>query len=161
MFIVGRNCNCVCSAPEAAMEDYLPFAPYASVVLVLIGIVGLIWSRNSAPQKVDELPCEVVSDWRPTGKIDFAKRDINGKPDGSLFCLQTEEYRVLQSMSGTKRVEVRWRAATLEEACQVAGRHNTGSTPLERELPLAATIDGAALVPDPVERHTLDASLTP
>ena len=139
------------------MEDYLP---YAAAVLVLIGVIGLIWSRRSKPQKVDDLPCEVVSDWRPTGKIDFARRDINGKPDGSLFCLQTEEYRLLQSMSGTKHVEVRWRAATLEEACQVASRHNARTTLLARELPHTATIDGAALVPDLQEKPTIEARLS-
>ena len=139
------------------MEDYLP---YAAAVLVLIGVIGLIWSRRSKPQKVDDLPCEVVSDWRPTGKIDFARRDINGKPDGSLFCLQTEEYRLLQSMSGTKHVEVRWRAATLEEACQVASRHNARTTLLARELPHTATIDGAALVPDLHEKPTIEAGLS-
>ena len=139
------------------MEDYLP---YAAAVLVLIGVIGLIWSRRSKPQKAEDLPCEVVTDWRPTGKIDFARRDINGKPDGSLFCLQTEEYRLLQSMSGTKHVEVRWRAATLEEACQVASRHNARTTLLARELPHTATIDGAALVPDLQEKPTIEARLS-
>ena len=142
------------------MEDYLSYAPYAAAVLVLIGIIGLIWSRRSKPQKAEDLPCEVVTDWRPTGKIDFARRDINGKPDGSLFCLQTEEYRLLQSMSGTKHVEVRWRAATLEEACQVASRHNARTTLLARELPHTATIDGAALVPDLHEKPTIEAGLS-
>jgi len=142
------------------MEEYLSYAPYAAAVLVLIGVIGLIWSRRSKPQKVDDLPCEVVSDWRPTGKIDFARRDINGKPDGSLFCLQTEEYRLLQSMSGTKHVEVRWRVATLEEACQVASRHNARTTLLARELPHTATIDGAALVPDLQEKPTIEARLS-
>src|SRR3974390_3632654 len=142
------------------MEDYLSYAPYAAAVLVLIGIIGLIWSRRSKPQKAEDLPCEVVTDWRPTGKIDFARRDINGKPDGSLFCLQTEEYRLLQSMSGTKHVEVRWRAATLEEACQVVSRHNARTTLLARELPHTATIDGAALVPDLHEKPTIEAGLS-
>jgi hypothetical protein len=142
------------------MEDYLSYAPYAAAVLVLIGIIGLIWSRRSKPQKAEDLPCEVVTDWRPTGKIDFARRDINGKPDGSLFCLQTEEYRLLQSMSGTKHVEVRWRAATLEEACQVASRHNARTTLLARELPHTATIDGAALVPDLHEKPNIEAGLS-
>jgi len=149
------------------MEEYLSYAPYAAAVLVLIGVIGLIWSRRSKPQKVEDLPCEVVSDWRPTGKIDFARRDINGKPrdidgkpDGSLFCLQTEEYRLLQSMSGTKHVEVRWRVATLEEACQVASRHNARTTLLARELPHTATIDGAALVPDLQEKPTIEARLS-
>lgn len=142
------------------MEDYLSFAPYAAAVLVLIGAVGLIWSGRGERQKpVEDLPCEVVSDWRPTGKIDFARRDLNGKPDGSLFCLQTEDYRVLQSMSGTKRVEVRWRAATLEEAAQVAGRHNARATLLARELPHAGTIDGAALVPELPEKPAIEARL--
>lgn len=141
--------------------DLLSFAPYAAVALVLIGGIGLLWSRRSEPEKAaEELPCEVVSDWRSTGKIDFARRDLNGKPDGSLFCLQTEEYRVLQSMSGTKRVEVRWRAATLEEAAQVAGRHNARTTLLERELPRAAAIDGASLVPDLPGKPTIAANLS-
>jgi hypothetical protein len=142
------------------MEDYLSFAPYAAVVLVLIGVAGLMWSRRSEPQKVDELPCEVVSDWRPTGKIDFAKRDINGKPDGSLFCLQMEDYRVLQSMSGTKRVEVRWRPATLEDACHVASRHNARTTLLARELPQSATIDGTTLVPELPEKPAVETHLS-
>jgi hypothetical protein len=142
------------------MEDYLSYAPYAAAVLVLIGVIGLILSRRSNPEKVEDLPCEVVTDWRPTGKIDFARRDINGKPDGSLFCLQTEDYRLLQSMSGTKHVEVRWRVATLEEACQVASRHNARTTLLARELPHTATIDGAALVPDLQEKPTIEARLS-
>ena len=142
------------------MEDYLSFAPYAAAVLVLIGVVGLIWSRREEPQKpAEDLPCEVVSDWRPTGKIDFVRRDLNGKPDGSLFCLQMEDYRVLQSMSGTKRIEVRWRVATLEEAARVAGRHNAHATLLARELPHAGTIDGAALVPDLPDKPTIEAHL--
>ena len=142
------------------MEDYLSFAPYAAAALVLIGAIGLLWSRRSEPQPpVEELPCEIVSDWRPTGTIDFARRDLEGKPDGSLFCLQTEEYRVLQSMSGTKRVEVRWRAATLEEAAKVAGRYNAHATLLARELPYARTIDGTTLVPDLPEKPAIEARL--
>jgi hypothetical protein len=142
------------------MEDYLSFAPYAAAALVLIGAIGLIWSRRGEPEKpAEELPCEVVSDWRPTGKIDFAKRDINGKSDGSLFCLQMEDYRVLQSMSGTKRVEVRWRPATLEDACQVASRHNARTTLLARELPHAGMIDGAGLVPELPEKPAIEAHL--
>jgi hypothetical protein len=134
--------------------------PYLAGALVLIGVVGLIWSRRGEPQPpVEELPCEVVSDWRPTGKIDFARRDLEGKPDGSLFCLQTEEYRVLQSMSGTKHVEVRWRTATLEEAAKVAGRHNAHATLLAREIPHARTIEGATLVPDLPEKPAIEARL--
>jgi hypothetical protein len=142
------------------VEDYLSFAPYVAAVLVLIGVVGLIWSRRGERQKpVEDVPCEVVSDWRPTGKIDFVRRDIEGKADGTLFCLQMEDYRVLQSMSGTKRVEVRWRVATLEEAAQIAGRHNARATLLARELPHADTIDGAKLVPELPERPTIEARL--
>jgi len=143
------------------MDDLLAYAPYVAGALVLIGAIGLLWSRRGEPEKpAEELPCELVSDWRPTGKIDFARRDINGKPDGSLFCLQTEDYRVLQSMSGTKRVEVRWRSATLEEACKVASRHNARTTLLARELPQAGAIDGAALVPELPEKPAIEAHLS-
>ncbi len=140
--------------------DILSFAPYAAAALVLIGVVGLIWSRRGEPEKpVEELPCEVVSDWRPTGNIDFTRRDLEGKLDGTLFCLQTEEYRVLQSMSGTKRVEVRWRAATLEDAAQVAGLHNARSTLLARELPPAPELEGTTLVPELPEKPAIEARL--
>jgi hypothetical protein len=143
------------------MPDFVSYAPYIAVAFVLVGVGGLMWSRRSEPQKpVEDVPCEVVSDWGPTGKIDFARRDINGKPEGSLFCLQTEEYRVLQSMSGTRRVEVRWRAATLDEACQVASRHNARATLLARELPQAGGIDGAALVPELPEDSAIEPHLS-
>jgi Transcription elongation factor, N-terminal len=51
------------------------------------------------------------------------------------FVLMTEEYRVLESTSGTKRVEVRWKVATLEEAKQVASRHNARTILMEQDVP--------------------------
>ena len=81
------------------MDDLLAYAPYAAGVLVLIGAIGLIWSRRGEPQKpTEELPCELVSDWRPTGKIDFARRDLNGKAE-SYTAAELAEQPTLADMT--------------------------------------------------------------
>jgi hypothetical protein len=91
---------------------------------------------------VDAEPGEVVTDWRPTGKIDFPQTGSDAAP---RFYLQTEEYRVLQTVSGTKHVEVRWRPATLDEAKRVARWNNSRETILG--LPLTEPVRAATLVP--------------
>ncbi len=123
------------------MFGYLTFLPYFGIAAVIIGVIGLVLSHwRTRPQPKLELG-ELVSDWRPTGKVDFSQ---SGAGDSSLFYLQTEEYRVLQSMSGTKHVEVRWRHATLDEAKRVASWNNS---PAIRDLPLPESIRTATLVP--------------
>jgi hypothetical protein len=128
---------------EASVFGYLTFVPYFGAAAVLIGVIGLVLSRRRTPQQPKPKPDEVVSDWRPTGKIDFCQ---SGAGDSPLFYLQTEEYRVLQSMSGTKHVEVRWRHAMLEEAKRVASWNNSRAAILD--LPLPESIRSATLVPN-------------
>ncbi len=124
------------------MFDDLTFVPYLGFAAVVVGAIGLALSRRKALQQPEPDPGEVVSDWRPTGKIDFSQR---GAEDSPLFYLQTEEYRVLQGMSGTKHVEVRWRHATLDEAKRVASWNNSRAA--IRDLPLPESIRTATLVP--------------
>ncbi len=123
------------------MFGYLTFLPYFGIAAVIIGVIGLVLSHWRTRQQPKLELGEVVSDWRPTGKVDFSQ---SGAGDSSLFYLQTEEYRVLQSMSGTKHVEVRWRHATLDEAKRVASWNNS---PAIRDLPLPESIRTATLVP--------------
>ncbi len=91
--------------------------PIAAAILIAAGAGGLIFSRRTRLQRfrAPELAAQVVADWRFTGKIDFDQRKL-GHGQAEVFVLKTEEYRVLESTSGTKRIEVRWRDATLEEA---------------------------------------------
>jgi len=62
---------------------------------------------------------------------------------------------VLQSVSGTKHVEVRWRPATLEEAKRIARWNNSRETILD--LPLPEPVRAATLVPS-VTHESLVAS---
>ncbi len=124
------------------MFGYLTFVPYFGGAAVIIGVIGLVLSQRRTRRQPKLERGEVVSDWRPTGKIDFSQ---SGAGDSSLFYLQTEEYRVLQSMSETKHVEVRWRHATLDEAKRVASGNNSRAA--IRDLPLPESIRAATLVP--------------
>lgn len=134
------------------MTDYLSYLPYIAFAAIAVGLVGLAlsWRQPRQAQQVDADPGEVVTDWRPTGKIDFPQTGSDAAP---RFYLQTEEYRVLQSVSGTKHVEVRWRAATLDEAKRVASWNNSRETILS--LPLSESIRAAVSAPSLVPAEPL------
>jgi hypothetical protein len=71
----------------------------------------------------------------------------------------TEEFRVLESTSGTKAVEVRWKVATLGEAKQVASRHNARTMLMEQDVP--GSLRRASLVPNlPGELDQADSDST-
>jgi hypothetical protein len=130
--------------------DYLSLLPYIGFAAVALGILGLLLARGKGPAETAET-AEVLVEWRPTGKIDFAQSSAGSGV--SLFYLQTEEYRVLQSPSGTKHVEVRWRAATLDEAKRVASWNNSRETILS--LPLSESIRAAVSAPSLVPAEPL------
>jgi hypothetical protein len=126
------------------VTDYFSYLPYIAFAAIAVGLIGLAlsWRQPRQAQQVDAEPGEVVTDWRPTGKIDFPQTGSDAAP---RFYLQTEEYRVLQTVSGTKHVEVRWRPATLDEAKRVARWNNSRETILG--LPLTEPVRAATLVP--------------
>lgn len=124
------------------MIDYLPFL---SIALVLIGVVGLGWRRSRVRVELpQEEPITVISDWKPTGKIDFGCcSELPQQEDTeAVFFLRVEEYRLLQSLIGTRRMEIRWRTATLAETKDVVSRYNASSA-LTYEK-----VRSASIVPD-------------
>ncbi|MEJ2377825.1 MAG: hypothetical protein P8Y53_20850 [Pseudolabrys sp.] len=129
-----------------------------SLVLVLVGVIGLVLTRQywRKPVRFEEgfLP---ISEWRPTGSIDFVTPPDTGAgnttPGGTppAFILRVEDYRILESMavSGAKRVEFRWRPAALDEAKHVVSRHNASLTTIDEYLP--RTIRSPHIVPETEE----------
>lgn len=119
------------------MFDYSALLGYGSIALVVIGAIGYLLTGRSRPAVTE--PAETltpVSDWKPTSKIDFGCADVITDENVPMrLFLRSEEYRVLQSMSGTKRIELRWRDATLAEAKRLVVRHNAGAMAFDRELP--------------------------
>ncbi len=126
------------------VTDYFSLVPYIAGGLALVGLIGLLWSqpirvpgwsRRSCPPAMQNEPSrQIVLDWCASEQIDFAP--VTNSDGSDFFVLEREEYRVFESkISGTKRVEFRWRAATLEDAKQVASLHNAKMRLLDPELP--------------------------
>jgi hypothetical protein len=111
--------------------DYLP---YIAIALIGAGIVGqALWRLNIGLRTKDGMSHDtmvVVSDWEPSGKIDFGCVELGAESDPALFHLRVEDLRILESISGTKRIELRWRNPTLAEAKEIAARYN--GLPYER-----------------------------
>lgn len=124
----------------------------ASTALVGVVLVGLIaahlWRRRVGTFKEGFLP---VSDWRPTGHIDFIDLENSGERPrpAPTFLLRAEDYRILESMavSGAKQVEFRWRNATLVEAKHVVSHHNSSVSTIDDYLPW--TIRNPHIIPNP------------
>ncbi len=138
------------------MPDLVSWLSTAAAILIAAGACGLIFSQRERLQKfaTTEPAAQVVADWRFTGKIDFVQKELG-------FVLMAEEYRVLESTSGTKPVEVRWTSATLEEAKQVASRNNARAYFVEQDVP--GSLRRASLVPELTSErdHTYSDSTVP
>jgi hypothetical protein len=94
----------------------------ALAAVLIIAIVGYLVARRGgvgAPGASDV--GKVISDWTPTGRIDFAgpSMDATTGDTPASFYLQAEDVRLLVSFSGIERKEIRWRKATLSEAKKV------------------------------------------
>ena len=70
---------------------------------------------------------EVVDDWVPTGRIDFATH-LNGNAEDADqpndFKLLVEERRIVESIAGNENLEIQWRLATLKEAKAVVTHYH-------------------------------------
>jgi hypothetical protein len=90
--------------------------------VLVIAVVGYLVARRAgvvSPAGSDA--GKVISDWTPTGRIDFAgpSMDATTSDTPASFYLQAEDIRLLVSFSGIERKEIRWRKATLSEAKKV------------------------------------------
>jgi hypothetical protein len=88
------------------------------VILAVAAAIGLVrlllWSRLiGKPEDFVVNP----SEWQPTSKFDFhcVNRPRDDKAPAA-FLLRVEDYRTVESISGVKHTEIRWRNATLAEA---------------------------------------------
>jgi len=121
---------------------------------LVIAIVGYLLARRGGLGAPDASEGgKVVSDWTPTGRIDFAgpSMDATTGDTPASFYLQAEDIRMLVSFSGIERKEIRWRKATLSEAKKVVNvfhrqlASQTGSAaPPAVASPSEATTDDAA-----------------
>ncbi len=91
--------------------------------VLVIALVGYWLTRRSAESGSSTAGehGRVVHDWMPTGRIDFAgpSMDESAAERPASFYLQAEDIRLLISLSGIERKEIRWRRATLNEAKRV------------------------------------------
>lgn len=114
----------------------------ALAAVLVIAIVGYLVARRGgvgAPGAGDV--GKVISDWTPTGRIDFAgpSMDATTGDTPASFYLQAEDVRLLVSFSGIERKEIRWRKATLSEAKKVVQVfHRQLASRTESALPAAA-----------------------
>jgi hypothetical protein len=92
-----------------------------AAVLVIASVGYLVARRGGVGSPTDSEGGKVISDWTPTGRIDFAgpSMDATTSDTPARFYLQAEDIRMLVSFSGIERKEIRWRRATLSEAKKV------------------------------------------
>ena len=126
-----------------------PFA-FLFIALMAIGIGGLIFtSRRERKVYQPEEAVTPITEWKPTGKIDFiCPEGLTDAREPAGFLLRVEEYRTLRSISGVKRVEIRWRNAHLSDAKWVVSQHNASNAfmLIDHELPLP--IEAPNIVPN-------------
>jgi hypothetical protein len=103
----------------------------AGLFILLLGLLLIRHRiRLQAPRKGNA--DEQETGWAPTGRIDFAG-PTGSTPDlQTTFLLQAEDARIVNSIGGLERHEIRWRNATLKEAKKVV-------TAYHAQLNLAAT----------------------
>jgi hypothetical protein len=81
----------------------------AGVLVVLVALfIGYSFLRSKP--RVGAVSVQLEG-WTPTGRIDFSNSQ-----SADHFILQAEDTRIVDSLGGVERREIRWRTATLEEA---------------------------------------------
>lgn len=110
------------------MFDPVTILGLVSLALLVTGAGGYLLNRRRPGPDLETPTGETVvpiSEWKTTGKIDFGCSELpDDERASAVFVLRCEEYRMLQSSSGARRLEFRWREATLAEAKQVTAVHN-------------------------------------
>ena len=80
----------------------------AGVFAILVVVVAV---RNFYKSKPSDVIQGQQEGWTPTGRVDFTDPQSIGN-----FILQAEDTRIVDSIGGVERREIRWRKATLDEA---------------------------------------------
>src|SRR5215467_13533093 len=90
-----------------------------AVCSITLGAFGALWAQDYWHQRTAPRELKPILDWRPTLRLDArAVAEIELAEDDSIpanWSLQTEEIRLVESVSGYPHVEIRWRPATRRE----------------------------------------------
>ena len=134
---------------------------YGLLLIALVFVCALIFliakrsRRSESPREKSESSNEtwyqgtVKQDWVPTRRIDFATQfeiaaDNRDKP--VEFKLLVEEQRIVESVAGNEKLEIRWRLATLDEAKTIVSHYNKY---LHENSLLNSVLDKSASLPRP------------
>ena len=90
-------------------QQWLWFGAAAVILVLLVG--GLAAYRSYGSKLQNAAVSTQQNGWTPTGRIDFSNSQ-----SADHFVLQAEDTRVVDSVGGVERREIRWRKAILEEA---------------------------------------------
>jgi hypothetical protein len=86
-----------------------------------IVLLGVLLLRYNARQAIfqEAMQQSQQDGWTPTGRIDFSGSTDSEPNSIGTFLLQAEDTRIVNSIGGLNRREIRWRRATLNEAKKV------------------------------------------
>jgi len=90
-----------------------------ALVSIALGAIGAVWAQDYWRQRKAPRELKPILDWRPTLRMDArATAQAELSEDDNVpanWTLQTEEIRLVESVSGYPHVEIRWRPATRRE----------------------------------------------
>jgi hypothetical protein len=89
----------------------------AGFFIILLGLLRL--RHNVRRSTFQEIVQNQKNGWAPTGRIDFSGSTDSEPNSFGTFLLQAEDTRIVNSIGGVDRHEIRWRRATLNEAKKV------------------------------------------
>jgi len=90
-----------------------------ALVSIALGAIGAVWAQDYWRQRKAPRELKPILDWRPTLRMDArATAQAELSEDDNVpanWTLQTEEIRLVESVSGYPHVEIRWPPATRRE----------------------------------------------
>src|SRR6516165_4540996 len=90
-----------------------------AVVGIALGAAGAVWAQDYWRQRTAPRERKPILDWRPTLRMDAratAEAELSEDDNAPAnWTLQTEEIRLVESVSGYPHVEIRWRPSTRRE----------------------------------------------
>ena len=110
-----------------------------SAAVVLVVLVGVLAAYNFYKSKPYQPVQHKQDDWTPTGRVDFIDPQSTGN-----YILQAEDTRIVDSIGGVERREIRWRKATLDEVRTVVVTYHA-----QRNLAMTANF----IVSSPIRRR--------